>query len=344
MAAPVRPLLPVIVLVLTFSSAFAAVDDDATLACSPCDHFADGIALAVCAGDDGLTLGAVGQGLYEHRGLFQSPIIEAPSAFDAIQFSFSAKVPAAAEVSFLVRAWHDGVASRWYEVGLEGEALFDGAATTFQYRVVMTSGDDTQSPVVDGLFFVFALRNPDAPHDPAEPSEPASHPVTAPPIVERDAWGARPPKGDYATHTVKYLIVHHTSSPTAADFQGAATVRGIQKYHMDDRHWMDIGYHFLIGPDGTIFRGRPETAIGAHCIPNTGKLGISVVGNYMEEHMTDANLAALTHLLAHLTGKHGLAVDHIMGHLDFMSTDCPGTDVYGRLPAIREAVAAFDGR
>lgn len=35
-----------------------------------------------------------------------------------------------------------------------------------------------------------------------------------------------------------------------------ATVRGIQNYHMDEREYFDVAYHFLVGADGNVFEGR----------------------------------------------------------------------------------------
>jgi hypothetical protein len=137
---------------------------------------------------------------------------------------------------------------------------------------------------------------------------------------------------------VDTLVVHHTWSPNQASYAGAATVRGIQKFHMQERHWIDLGYHFILGPQGTVYRGRPESAVGAHCIPNTGKVGISLVGDFTTEQLTPAARAALVRLLAHLAGKYGLGVERIFGHRDFMSTDCPGTILYGLLPELRAEV------
>ncbi len=335
-------LLSLILIALLTIPTFVFADDDATSSINPREHFGDGIALSISHDDNGLILDQNGLGLHEYRGLFQSPVIEAPAGFDAIHFSFKAKVPNQTEVTFLVRACHDGAQSRWYRLGHEGEALFEKPASAFQYRVMMSSGDPEVSPIVDELFFVFEMRTEEPPISNEPPSVPPSAVVTAPFITEREAWGARPPNGSYADHEVEYLIVHHTYYPKAADYVGAATIKGIQDYHIDVRHWTDIGYHFLIGPDGTIFRGRPELAIGAHCIPNTGKIGISLVGNYEgEEELTIENRLALVHLLAHLASKYGLTVDKIFGHQDFAATKCPGVNVYQLLPEIRLDVETF---
>ncbi len=44
----------------------------------------------------------------------------------------------------------------------------------------------------------------------------------------------------------------------------ASYVRGIQNFHIDDRGWADIGYHFLVGENGKVYEGRGWDRQGAH--------------------------------------------------------------------------------
>ena len=41
-------------------------------------------------------------------------------------------------------------------------------------------------------------------------------------------------------------------------------VRSIQNFHIDDRGWADIGYHFLVGENGKVYEGRGWDRQGAH--------------------------------------------------------------------------------
>ena len=109
---------------------------------------------------------------------------------------------------------------------------------------------------------------------------------------------------------------------------------------MTSRGWSDIGYHFLIGPDGKIYEGRPDTAVGAHSPPNTGKVGVCMIGNFNNgaDEMPDVQRNALIRVLAHLAGKWKLPVSAIHGHREFQQTDCPGDRTFADLPAIRTAV------
>ena len=161
-----------------------------------------------------------------------------------------------------------------------------------------------------------------------------------PTIVSRSEWGARKPKGSYTEHKPLRIVLHHSWLPTQSQCNGASTIRGIQNYHMDDAAtgWNDIGYHFLIGPDGAIYQGRPETVVGAHASPNTNAVGICVLGNYdpEEDQLNDKIESSILNLLSWLSSKYGInPKEQYFGHRDFSPKSCPGETVYERLPKYR---------
>ena len=55
------------------------------------------------------------------------------------------------------------------------------------------------------------------------------------------------------------IIIHCSATREGQD----VSVDTIRRWH-EDRGWSDIGYHFVIGIDGTIHRGRDIDKIGAH--------------------------------------------------------------------------------
>jgi len=162
-----------------------------------------------------------------------------------------------------------------------------------------------------------------------------------PTVVARAAWGARPPKSSYTPHTPQRLIVHHSYLPNQASYKGAATIRGIQNYHMDDpkTKWADIGYHFLIGPDGVIYQGRPEGVVGAHCSPNTNSVGVCVIGDYDDnkDQLNPKIEESLLNVLSWLASTYKIdPKTNLYGHCDFAPKSCPGTVLYKKLPEYRE--------
>ena len=122
----------------------------------------------------------------------------------------------------------------------------------------------------------------------------------------------------YGNKPVK-IIVHHSASKT-----GDAPT--FHKWHTD-WGWVGIGYHYVILKDGTIQRGRPETAIGAHTKGhNSNSIGICCVGYYhgnKEKSMPEAQKEALVELIRNIRKKYSPSMK-IYGHRDFNATSCPG--------------------
>ncbi|MCA9607791.1 MAG: N-acetylmuramoyl-L-alanine amidase, partial [Myxococcales bacterium] len=168
-------------------------------------------------------------------------------------------------------------------------------------------------------------------------------------IVSRSAWGARATRCTSRDSSRYRMAIHHTSSPSGGDV--AARVRGFQAYHMDSRGWCDVGYHFLIGMDGTIYEGRPLELVGAHVGGNNmGNVGISFVGCFEPSNCSpastwgsstpsDAMIASASRLVAALADYYGItrSAATIKGHRDHSgaSTDCPGINVLSRMAEIR---------
>ncbi len=133
------------------------------------------------------------------------------------------------------------------------------------------------------------------------------------------------------------FIIHHVG-----DINREVTEEEIHQWHLN-AGYSGIGYHYVIHKDGTIGRGRPRWASGAHCYGrNYDSIGINVVGDFMNNEPTYEQLASLVNLLADLHEIYELthSEDTILGHRDILATDCPGDTLYNSLPIIREQVAA----
>jgi hypothetical protein len=293
--------------------------------------------LAVEDGTGALTL-AASRTPGRRSGTYVSMPAKAETVFSAVLASWHADIPVdtSVDVAFRFAPAASGPWSRWEAVGQETEVAVGSLRRYLQFRVRLVSENRSAAP---RLFSVVAELGRSGHETPAPQGLRANLP--RPQLTTRAGWGARAASDGYTDQSPTRLIVHHSSSPTQTSYQGTATIRGIQNYHMDNRHWLDIGYHFLIGPDGVIYEGRPETAVGAHCIPNPDKLGICVIGNFhppSDEVPTAIQRTQLVQLLAHLAGKHAIAPSGIQGHREYMSTDCPGQKLFDALPEIRVEV------
>lgn len=150
---------------------------------------------------------------------------------------------------------------------------------------------------------------------------------------------------------IKKIIVHHTA--TSGDISDPEeSIRAIYYYHAVTRGWGDIGYNYIIAPDGTVYQGRAgdEGVVAGHASGyNTGTIGIALLGNYEEDTLPGEVMQSLTGLVyekAELhdididgTGKYrGKNMDNLLGHRDVDSTACPGEYAYDYLDDIRKIV------
>jgi uncharacterized protein (TIGR03437 family) len=184
-----------------------------------------------------------------------------------------------------------------------------------------------------------------------------------PPVVTRTEWGC--PDGPITTHgtlsytTVTHLIVHHTATGnTVANNDWAAVLRSIWNFHIFSNGWADVGYNYLIDPNGVIYEGRAggDNVLGAHFSGvNAGTMGVSMLGTFTDVTPSEKALNSLRRILAWKadqrgidpTGKarhaaSGLELNHISGHRDGPgSTECPGNALYPLLSSLREGVKAL---
>lgn len=113
------------------------------------------------------------------------------------------------------------------------------------------------------------------------------------------------------------IILHHAEA-------SHASVEDINQWHLE-RGWTGIGYNYYVRKDGTIWRGRPEWAVGAHTKGHNDKsIGICCEGAYMSETMPATQLAALKDLIRDIMSRYGKL--KLLRHKDVNETDCPGVN------------------
>lgn len=154
-------------------------------------------------------------------------------------------------------------------------------------------------------------------------------------LVTRKEWGARRPKETTALRpdAVRYLVVHYSASDAderALHKNCAARVRGMQTYHMDVKGWNDIAYNWVVCKHGYIFRGRGWAIRSAA----TGKangftVAVCFLGNDTPKRSDPGSkgFAAIKEVWRFVV-RNGPKVAGARGHRDFMSTACPGDELY----------------
>lgn len=126
----------------------------------------------------------------------------------------------------------------------------------------------------------------------------------------------------------KEIIIHHSVSS-----RDKTKIHDIEEWHK--LRWPDfvsslgwhIGYHFVITGDGKITQTRACSEMGAHSIPNEGRIGICLTGNFEEEEVTKEQTNSLVGLLERLKIELSLDDTKIFGHREKGKTLCPGKNL-----------------
>nr|CAI5819937.1 unnamed protein product [Callosobruchus analis] len=157
--------------------------------------------------------------------------------------------------------------------------------------------------------------------------------TTCPPIISRKEWGAAPPKSvkPLEVNPPPYVLIHHSATPICTSEDACKrSVRSIQRYHMENNGWEDIGYNFMIGGDGNIYECRGWGVHGAHDPRHNSKsIGICLFGNFEETKPLDAQLKALKKLISCAASTNKVTQDYrIIGHKQSKPTLCPGKSLF----------------
>ena len=180
--------------------------------------------------------------------------------------------------------------------------------------------------------------------------------VAAPRVYTRAEWGARPATGSirYLDRQPDHIVVHHTAGANTTDYSLAAAFRHskwIQDLHMDQNGWIDSGQQLTISRGGYVMEGRQlslraiyerQHVSGAQTAGhNDHTIGIENEGIYVSATPPAALFNSLVRTCAWLCDVYSLdPFEAIVGHRDYVATQCPGDVFYARLPELRQRVAA----
>jgi len=141
------------------------------------------------------------------------------------------------------------------------------------------------------------------------------------------------------------LIVHCTATRAAwwADRRPQEKVDEVRSWHVEERGWSDIGYHYLIDRDGTVVEGRPIEKTGAHAKGyNKTSVGIALFGGHggheddaFDMHFTPEQDRALRKLIAQLRMEYP-SINTVMGHNEVSAKMCPCFQVTSWLSNVQE--------
>jgi hypothetical protein len=245
--------------------------------------------------------------------------------------------------------------------------------TALQFKVTLHSDSPDLSPTLTSVTLAFNDTS-QGPSDGEIASQMANVevaanacPVPKPAVVSRTQWGCpdgqnsprRPPTYAPVTH----IIIHQTETPNSPHPYDsyAGWVRSVWNFHANVLWWGDVGYNYLIDPNGKIYEGRAggDDVVGIHDTHNRGSLAIGFIGCYGDcddprltvAEPSQAMLDSAKTLLAWKLGQKGIDplssapydglsnVPVIAGGRDVSWTTSPGASLYNRLGQLRSQVA-----
>lgn len=158
---------------------------------------------------------------------------------------------------------------------------------------------------------------------------------------------------------VEHLVIHHTATSNEAT-NYTDVVRSIYLHHTQVNGWDDIGYNYLIAPNGVLYFGRDPQGIndqdnikGAHfCGKNSGTMGIALIGNFQDTIPSFEAITSLKNLISWKLNKEGLNpldsmlhpknsgdainIGTVLGHRSGCSTQCPGDQFNSILEQVKK--------
>jgi N-acetylmuramoyl-L-alanine amidase/PA14 domain len=316
---------------------------------------------------------------------YLSPITEAARPFTHMLLRRDAYVPEGAELTLAVRVSVDGSSwTDWHDVGdnddlwqpadgpdVEWSATIDvgGAARFWQVRGQFTPSPQGGVPVLRRVDVNTIDTRTFAPAQAPPATRRPTLALARPDVVSRVGWGS--PDGESSRvppnhYPANHMVVHHTADSNTllpGEPNWAARVRAEWSFHTFTRGWGDVGYNYLIDPNGVIYEGRAggDDAVAFHDTANYGSMGVVLIGTYATVPPTDAAQNALVQLLAWKAAQKGIdplgssyyygcsissychpfnsgsVVPNIAGHRQVTPghTSCPGDQVIAYLPGIR---------
>ena len=127
--------------------------------------------------------------------------------------------------------------------------------------------------------------------------------------------------------STEYIVIHCSATKPSMDI-GLSEIRN---WHVNERGWRDVGYHYVIKRNGEVELGRNIRDTGAHAAGyNSKSIGICLVGGMAEDNSTEDNFTAQqwTALLDLIQQKLSDYPDaKVIGHNEISEKDCPCFDV-----------------
>ena len=126
---------------------------------------------------------------------------------------------------------------------------------------------------------------------------------------------------------IEEIIIHCTDTYSDMDVD----IELIRKWHVEERGWSDVGYHYLIRRDGSVETGRDINRPGAHAVGhNSHSIGLAIAGGKARgdespTNFTQAQWDSLEDFVVSLVEQ--FPDPNVIGHNNVSKKACPTFNV-----------------
>ena len=118
------------------------------------------------------------------------------------------------------------------------------------------------------------------------------------------------------------ITIHHGASSQNA------TIEDYNRWHIEEKGWPSIGYHYVINKDGKVFQTNYLDSLSYHNgYNNTVAIGICLIGNFDNYRVPETQYNSLIWLINYLKKIKKLkSLTRVIGHKEYVrgKTACPG--------------------
>jgi hypothetical protein len=224
---------------------------------------------------------------------------------------------------------HGSTLSRRRLLHLTGAAAFLSACTYPESPGPKANPSATMAPPLQPTI---AAQQPVTGLAPAAPT-PTAISVSGTELC-RDSWGARPPRPGGRPHTITRMTIHHTAVVLGDNSNIVSRLQQHQRYHQDEKGWVDIAYHVGVDRNGNIFELRTPAIAGdtATNYDPTGHFLVVCEGNFDEEPVSEEQLDGAALAFAWAIQEFGITSNTLASHQEVTpTTACPGANLQARV-------------
>ena len=199
--------------------------------------------------------------------------------------------------------------------------VYAGVAQFWQLRVILTPMEGGPLPVLRTVqvnTLDTRIEEPDL--APNAAYGPSAFDGRRPAFVSRSVWGGSVVDArsvDPRWYPASHVVIHHTADANTLvgnETNWGDRVRAEWSFHTYSRGWGDIGYNWLIDPNGVVYEGRKGSsdttrdAVGFHDTANYGSMGVALLGSFgrTAQPPTPQAMGTLTYLLAWKANQRGI--------------------------------------